>query len=646
MKLVTGDAGESRLARKPRAETTISEAFIADACAQIRDRGQLSRPLPSGGRIHIDRALPFLVVYRRPDDRPDPDSDRLIRGEASYLVATGGRRTDRGVSKLVEGVAGVLSESFGSFLLIEVWTAAGKEPDPLEPPRFRIVRAKAAKLASTIEALDVALSEVKIKGAYGQVETTPSARVAPPGLSPLLTPERAKALGCFALGIELEPVYHEPNRADTFPMVRRALHRGLSRAIKRSVYVFTRSQTTHRPPHYHALGRRSVVKAVWEVDRELAAVSNSFDFLLQITPVNVEEAWKGFRRGRFEVDPEFSSRPLRLDPALAKRKLFRIPIEKIEDPTLSQLFRDQQTEIDRKLSMLADRGTPRFLYGSLQVFGGVDASLVTLAYDILNRIPSRSRDESLRGAVDAGAFAERAEQEIEYYRQQHPELRSGVDVRSDVAGLMVSRGRLLVASGSKIPPARVDALLAHEVGTHILTYANGMAQPFRQLYVGLPGYEELQEGLAVLAEYLAGGLSRPRLRLLAARVIAIHRLLEGASFIDVFRELDRSHDFAQRTAFGIAMRVFRGGGLTKDVAYLRGLVRVLDHLRMGGEIEPLLCGKFGLEHIPFIEELRWRKVLRDTPLRPRYLDDPAGTERLAGLRRGASVLDLVKGRRA
>ena len=36
-------------------------------------------------------------------------------------------------------------------------------------------------------------------------------------------------------------------------------------------------RTTHRPPNYHALGRHSVVKAVWEVDRRLADVSGRFD---------------------------------------------------------------------------------------------------------------------------------------------------------------------------------------------------------------------------------------------------------------------------------------------------------------------------------------------------------------------------------
>ena len=76
----------------------------------------------------------------------------------------------------------------------------------------------------------------------------------------------------------------------------------------------------------------------------------------------------------------------------------------------------------------------------------------------------------------------------------------------DVTGLMVSRGSLLVSSRMRIPVSRAEALIQHEVGTHVLTYYNGKAQPFRQLYSGLAGYESLQEGLAVLAEHLVGAL--------------------------------------------------------------------------------------------------------------------------------------------
>ena len=91
--------------------------------------------------------------------------------------------------------------------------------------------------------------------------------------------------------------------------------------------------------------------------------------------------------------------------------------------------------------------------------------------------------------------------------------------------------------------------------------------------------------------------------------------------------------------------VFRGGGLTKDAVYLRGLVGLLTYLREGGALDPLLVGKLGPDHVPIIEELQWRKVLVTPPLRPRYLDDPIAAERLAHIRNGVTVLDLVKGAR-
>jgi uncharacterized protein (TIGR02421 family) len=632
----------------------ITEAFVASACQQLKDGKSLRRKIEPRGRIHVDRPLPFLVVYRRPKDRADADTDRIVLGEASYLVASGDKKIQKSLSSLVEGVAGTLAESFGAFLIIELWSAESETDggtkdatvDALPRSGFRIIRRKKkAGLASTLETLEAALSEVRLKGEFARVETVSMVSVRPPGMAPLIAADRAEQLGIHVLGIEVQPVYRDPATGEGLPLVRRALHKGFSRALKRAVYEFTRRRTSHRPPHYHALGRHSVVKAVWEVDRQLAESSNEFDFLLQITPTDPHEAWTEFRKSRFDAIPEFSSRPLKLDPALAKRRLYQIPIERIEDPTLGQLFRDQQNELDRKLTMLGDRGTPQFLYGSLQLYGGIDDSLLNLAYEILNRVPSRSRDESTRGAVNAKTFAARASEEIEYYRNLYPEVRSKVEIRTDLSGLMVSRGNLLIGAESKIPLSRVEALLAHEVGTHIVTYVNGRAQPFRQLYVGLPGYDELQEGMAVLSEYLVGGFSRPRLRLLAARVVAVARMVDGADFVEVFRELDRAYDFAQRTAFTITMRVFRGGGLTKDAVYLRGLAGLLKYLREGGALDPLLVGKLGAVHVPIIEELQWRKVLVPPPLRPRYLDSPSAIERMARIRNGASVIDLVKGER-
>ncbi|MHC4135686.1 MAG: tyrosine/phenylalanine carboxypeptidase domain-containing protein, partial [Planctomycetota bacterium] len=318
-------------------------------------------------------------------------------------------------------------------------------------------------------------------------------------------------------------------------------------------------------------------------------------------------------------------------------------IERVEDPTLAWLFREKRRELDLQINLLLERDSPRALYSSLQLFGPVEDELLATAQRILQEIPARSREDSAGGTLDAEAFAAEARAELAYYRRKQPDLPNEVRVRDDMVGLMVSRGNLLVGREARIPASRVEALLQHEVGTHVLTYYNGAQQPFQQLHCGLAGYEGLQEGLAVLAEYLVGGLSRPRLRLLAARVVAVRSLIEGARFDDTFHLLSGLHGFNRKTAFTVTMRVYRGGGLTKDAIYLRGLVQVCDYLRRGGDLDTLFVGKIAADHVPMILELQRRKILYTPALRPRYLKHPVAARSLERVRNGLAVLDLVKG---
>jgi uncharacterized protein (TIGR02421 family) len=210
------------------------------------------------------------------------------------------------------------------------------------------------------------------------------------------------------------------------------------------------------------------------------------------------------------------------------------------------------------------------------------------------------------------------------------------------AGLMVSGDQLLIGGKIRVPRRRVDALLQHEIGTHLVTRYNGHHQPFQQLEVGLAGYDGLQEGLAVLSEYLVGGLSGTRMRILAARVVAARQMLDGASFVDTFRTLDRQYEFSERTAYTMTMRIYRGGGLTKDAVYLRGLLQILRYLREGGDLEPLFVGKIASSHLPLIVELSHRQVIKPPALRPRYLESSEATQKLNLLRAGLKVLDLIQ----
>ena len=381
-----------------------------------------------------------------------------------------------------------------------------------------------------------------------------------------------------------------------------------------------------------------VLVAGSEIDKSLAALGAGLDFLLHITPANTSTAYYEFAEGGYLTEPTFEYRQLPFDPALLKRELYELPLEEVADPTVASLLHEKRAELDRMITMLEDRDTPRFVLGSLQLYPAVDERLLAEANTILSSLPSTEPGDDW---VTPQEFAVLAEQEIGVYRQTAPDMHATVNLRHDMPGIMVSLGRLHLSSTHRIARSRVEALIQHEVGTHLVTYENGLVQPLLLFSAGLPGYEQTQEGLAMLAEYVSGGLETNRLRLIAARVIAVDMMTRGAAFVDVFARMHADLGLTPEAAWSVTMRVTRGGGSSKDAIYLRGLIEILDHLRSGLSIEPLLIGKIALAHVPLVEELLWRRILEPPLLWPRWLDLDGADERLDRVKSGMSPMELV-----
>lgn len=380
--------------------------------------------------------------------------------------------------------------------------------------------------------------------------------------------------------------------------------------------------------------------AALEIDARLTEIERSVDLLLNLTPVNAAEAWTDFERSDFGTVPTLRLRRLDFEPDLVRRDLYDLRIEDVKDPALHMLLRAKRDEVARQVTVLEDRDTSRFVYGSLQLYGGIAPALASIAEELLEAIPVRGRSTR---SVTAGVFVEAARAEFDRYRAVHPEFPAHLEVRDDIADLMVSFGRLLVPEAASFRADRIDPLLHHEIGTHVVTYLNGTKQPLSLLTIGLPGYDETQEGLAVLAEYLTGGLDPRRLRVLAARVVAVDAMLRGAGFLEIFESLRAEHQMPPRTAWSIATRVVVGGGSVKDAIYLRGITRILEALAEGLSLDALFVGKLALDHVPLVQDLLDRGVLTAPWVRPRWLDVPGARERLDKLRSGASVLDLYEG---
>ncbi|MET0523621.1 MAG: tyrosine/phenylalanine carboxypeptidase domain-containing protein [Acidimicrobiales bacterium] len=372
------------------------------------------------------------------------------------------------------------------------------------------------------------------------------------------------------------------------------------------------------------------------VDRELADLAGGFRFLLDLTPVDLPEV-----RRQFEQDgrvPEFRYRALEDDPEVAIERLAQVQVHEVSDPMLANLLSAKQRELRLQLEMLTHRGSEQLLVLSIELYGAVTSELLAAAQEILGEVRPPSPEAG--PWLDAEAVCRAAQAELDRYRAFAPDLESHVEVREGSTGVMVSNGDVLIAPTCRVAASRIEALLHHEVGTHVVTHVNGAHQPLHVLADGLAGHDETQEGLAVLAEHLVGGLTPARLRQLAARVVAVHLMVEGVSFEEVYATLVRS-GIPHLQAFTTAIRVFRAGGLTKDAVYLRGLLELIDHLSTGGDLDILLLGKMPLMAVPLVADLHRRGLLKDALLRPRYLDDADARGRLERLADVRSPLELI-----
>jgi len=618
-----------------------ADATIARIAGDLSQGKAVRAELPSGGRIHIDRSLPFLALHVLDPESPRRLAVDVVSSNASYALVSGDPAFAAFHRRLIEAVRESIVGRCGAFLVVEVGESprdAAVQKDAPILPDYDIALA-----AGSAPYLDRMLARVKDTFEAAEIYyRRPRVEMADVDLAIL----RASALGIVErrdwAGVVLPPVYYQPGSDDIYPELFEALVTTALDALLKGLAEYCRAATILQPAHHSELGRRAFVNAIRTVDRKLDAIARSFDFLLSITPINSRSAWEGFRADGMGKPPHFRYRPLPLSTDEAKKALYSLPLEHLEDPVLTSLFREKQHETDHQLTMLQCRDTPKFKDASRLLYGNVEPPLERAAYGFLAETEGVRCPLSQGPTVGCVEIRDEAEAVLGYYRARHKAFDAWTEIRDDIpAGLMVTGPCLLISSQTAMPRARLDALFQHEIGVHLVTYFAGKAQHLSIFRSGLAGYEGIQEGLGVFAEYAAGGLSLPRLRLLCGRVVASAAMLDGAEFLETFRLLTNELGFGERTAFTTALRVHRSGGLSKDAIYLRGLMDVLALLERGGSLEPFWFGKVANSHLPVLADLEARGILRPPPVRPAFLDRPDATERIARARSGLSLDQLI-----
>jgi len=608
----------------------LSEKSIKLILTVVDNEMEINASLPGGGVLHIEKELPYLIIYREIPN--DPETYRMVISESSYLII--GTSDFSGYHKLLFELSNLLSTKYKSYLLLELYSG-----DPSS--KSFIIKGPEKKLPTTLKVLKEELETINssFSGIYLKTEIKDTSHRQAEGQIELLSVEEAKQCGALVLGLEIPPIYRDEN-FKTYPVFFRNFRDFINRAVHIAIFDYIRVQTSCGVASYNALGRKYLKDKVFEIDKKLADIEKSYQFLWLVSPMNIHDIKETFFESKHEKLLDYHYRLLPIDPDVLKRKLYNLKIEDVDDPAMSYLFREKREELDQQITMLSERGTKNFLYDSVRLYQGLDPHLCSEAKQILENIPEieyTATDQIL----DSKAFSSLARREFDLFRNQDENFKCKVHIRKDVNIMMVSQGELYIPEDYRLSEIDARGLIQHEVGTHVLTYHNGLQQPLKQLSIGLADYDPLQEGLAVMSEYLVDALTPNRLRTLAGRVVAGEAVTQGGDFQEIFRLLTLTYDFSSERAFNITSRIMQGGGFLKDIIYLKGLVDLRKYLQEGGDYESLLAGKFALKHTKIIQELTDRKVLKSGALRPSYLINEESAKRINLIREGLPISQMI-----
>jgi len=612
--------------------TLASENKILDSLLENVSDGLRSMfEIPGNGFVHLEPALPFLYVYRSKSN--DAGTRRLAKSGASYLIIGDVDTFD--YSNLITRLSEAMTSKHNAFLLVDIYSGEKGSTN------FK-VHAPAAHLPASMEALKQELHKFKVSDNAPYLGVTvDDHEVFIKGVSVLpCSHDEILECGATLIHIEVPPVYRN-SKGVLFPVFFRRFRDHFSRALQKSIFEFIRVQTSSGIPSFTAIGKRNVHKELYKLDKELTAIEASFNLLMLVAPVNINNIRDTFFESGFKTVPDYHYRLLPIDPDRLKRKLFNLRIDEIDDPALAYLYSEKREELDKQLSMLKERGTRNFFYSSIRLFHGVEKDLKKEAENILSILPEEQEADpsDLMGAQE---FKKMVQQEFEFFKKQDADFTGKVHIKEDLNIMMVSQGEFYLPKNYRLTHKEAQALLQHEIGTHVLTYYNGSKQPLTQMKAGLADYDTMQEGIAVMAEFLCGSLTPNRLRTLAGRVIAGDALMQGCDFKDMFDLLKNTYGFSKDRAFNIVSRMFQGGGFLKDIVYLKGFVQLRHYLNSGGELEVLLSGKFALHHVNIIKELIDREVLIPPAIKPRYLQMDCYKEQMKEITAGTYLAQMIK----
>ena len=410
--------------------------------------------------------------------------------------------------------------------------------------------------------------------------------------------------GSLCIPLEIKKIYMDETTGESYPLILETVTETLKQAFSYNAAYFSKKYSGKKIVRARFFAEESS-KVIKRVDTALYRVAKGVDTLRYINPMNLARERKRFFAKQCNYIPQFHYRQLKIDPFAFRKQLYAIPVDTIQDVSIRQLYRSTIDMLAQKIDLLTTIGTDSFLYNSLRFHGEPSEADIELARLLITAppVPEEESTELLSARDCVNAF-KRAEDD--YGFDFRVELSSRIVARAMVAS---ARRKVLINRSARFTEVEIQGLIHHELGVHMVTTCNAKEQTLKILRLGLPGNTETQEGLALLSEYLSGNLTLKRLQSLAHRVMAVHMMVKNYDFPMTYKSLVDSYGLSREDAFNLTVRVYRGGGFTKDYLYLTGLRKALQLYRSGTDLQPLFAGKTSIAFLDTLKEMQGREVV-------------------------------------
>ena len=369
----------------------------------------------------------------------------------------------------------------------------------------------------------------------------------------------------------------------------------------------------------------AIPRAIRELDALMKQVADVARLLPALTAENAAEERARLiaelDNGRTPV-PSWTLRRRRVEPHVWR--MLERGRRRAEHQPAEQHYVDRLDELELELAMIDALGEPRrirplaarrFGTGRTEVdLPDGPVPLARIARGLLDSLPHREEERTVP-PVALGGRPSLAALMLRVARRAG--LSIDIKVEPRLSAGAATGDRTVFLAERRFGRRESLRFAVHEVLGHAVAAANARAQPIRLFEIGTAGSFSAQEGICLCLEEQSGVLDAYRMRIIASRVLATDRMHHGAPFGETARWLYREHGFSAADAVGVTERAYRGGGVARDVGYLRGWLLVRAALRSGETtVDHMRAGRVGLEAARELPSLIARGLAREPRHRP------------------------------